>query len=830
MPIIDRVVYMPEEESQEEQLSQSLLSQILEQDNEITEIFEEGTDDIPDTYPTVLPILPIRNTVLFPGVVMPITVNRDRAVKLVRRVYAQELRLLGVVSQKDAQETDPALDDLHTVGTVARLVKLLVMPDETVTIIIQGKQRFDLLGPNDEETAFLSARVSYLPDTEDSDSQEEEALYDSIKEMALRIIDLNPDIPDEAKVAIENIERPAFMVNFLCANLNISMEERQTLLETDPLQRRAILLLEHMSREVQLLQIKRDITSKTHSDIDQQQRDFFLRQQIRTLQDELGEITPDQEIEHLLERAQDKNWTQTAADHFGKELQRLRRMNPAAPDYSISLNYLEFMLDLPWQDYTDDILDLKKAQKILDKDHYGLEKVKTRILEYLAVVKLRQDMRGPILCLYGPPGVGKTSLGQSIARAMGRKYSRISLGGVRDEAEIRGHRRTYIGAMPGRILQNIKKVGASNPVMVLDEVDKVGSDFRGDPSSALLEVLDPEQNHSFADHYLDVEYDLSKVFFIATANSLDTIQPALRDRMEIIEITGYTQEEKLEIAKKYLVPKQRQQHGLQAEDIKLSDAVLRLLIQSYTRESGVRKLEQQIAALMRHTAKNLAMQEPYNKRPRLDDIPKILGIPVYDEERYDEEDVAGLVTGLAWTPFGGDILFIESSLSRGKGRLTLSGQLGDVMKESATTALSYLKSHAEELGIDYRLFEKYDLHIHVPAGAVPKDGPSAGITLLTSIASLCTQRKVKGHLAMTGEITLRGKVLPVGGIKEKLLAARRAGIKYLIFSVRNRKQVEEVESRYREGLEIHYVDQVKDVLKIALLPEKVSQPMTFVLD
>lgn len=820
---------MAEEESKEETISNTLLSQLLEQDDEIIEIFDEGQDQKPEDYPETLALLPIRNTVLFPGVVMPITVSRERSVRLVRQVYQQERRLLGIISQKDLQTSDPDFDDLHQVGTMARLVKLLVMPDDMVTIIIQGRKRFRVEEEMEEEDA-LHARVSYLEDDEDSDSEESGAIYDSIKEMALRIIDLNPEVPEEAKVAIENIERPGFMVHFLSANLNISMDERQKLLETDPLKDRAVALLEHMSKEVQLLELKREITSKTHSDIDEQQREYFLRQQIRTLQDELGDSTPDREMEHLAERAKEKQWGEDIAEHFEKELQRVKRMNPASPEYSISLNYVEFLLDLPWEYCTDDEIDLKKARKILDKDHYGLEKVKTRILEYLAVVKLRQDMKGPILCLYGPPGVGKTSLGQSIARAMNRKYIRISLGGVRDEADIRGHRRTYIGAMPGRILQNIKKVGASNPVMVLDEVDKIASDFRGDPSSALLEVLDPEQNHSFTDHYLDAEYDLSKVFFIATANSLDGIQPALRDRMEIIELTGYTQEEKLEIAKKYLVPKQRKEHGLKSDQVKLSAGAIRMLISRYTRESGVRKLEQQIASVMRNVAKSIAMEEDHNARVKVSDVEKILGAPLYDEEEYDTHDVAGVVTGLAWTPYGGDILYVESNLSRGKGKLTLSGQLGDVMKESATTALSYLRSHAEALGINHRVFAQYDLHVHVPAGAVPKDGPSAGITMLLAVASVYTQRKIKNHIAMTGEITLRGKVLPVGGIKEKLLAARRAGITELILPKRNQKQVDEIEERYRKDLNIHFVEKVHEVLELALLDEQVAEPMVFHLE
>ncbi len=813
-------------EHEDEQLSSAILSDLLEQDDDLQELFEE-TLQPNNGFPEELPIMPIRNTVLFPGVVMPITVSRERSLRLVQKVYEQENRLLGIVAQRDLDMTIPDFDDLYDVGTVARIVKMLMRKDEEmVTIIIQGRRRLSL----EEEVAndpFLTAKVFYDEDEIPEDSDEFVALLSSIKGLALEIIEINPKLPDEAKLAIENIEHPHFLVNFISANINISLEDRQELLELETLSERAVRLMEHLSKEVQLLRIKKEITTKTHSDIDQQQRDYFLRQQIRTLQDELGEKAPEQELELFVKRAQEKEWGETTAEHFERELQRIRRMNPASPEYSITMNYLEFMLDLPWDEVTEDVLELKRAQKILDKDHHGLQKVKSRILEYLAVVKLRKDMKGPILCLHGPPGVGKTSLGKSIAKAMNREYIRLSLGGVRDEAEMRGHRRTYIGAMPGRILQQIKKVGASNPVMVLDEVDKVGSDFRGDPSSALLEILDPEQNNTFMDHYLDTEYDLSKVFFIATANSLDTIQPALRDRMEIIEITGYTQEERLEIAKKYLVPKQRKEHGLKSLDVKITDATLKLIVSRYTRESGVRKLEQQIAAVMRHVAKSIAMEEDYDKRVKPAQIKEILGVPVFDEERYDDNSAAGIVTGLAWTPFGGDILFIETSLSRGKGKLTLSGQLGDVMKESATTALSYLKSFAEKLGIDYRIFDHYDLHVHVPAGAVPKDGPSAGVTMLTAMASIFTQRKVKDRIAMTGEITLRGKVLPVGGIKEKLLAARRAGIKELIFPRKNERQVEEVEMKYRKDLTVHFVDKVSEVLEIALLDEQVAEPLVF---
>lgn len=719
------------------------------------------------------------------------------------------------------------MDDIYRTGTVARIIKMLVLPDGNTTIIIQGKNRFQIKEFVQEEP-FLTAQVELQhDDSPDANNKEVKALVQSLKDAAFKILKLNPEIPQEAHVALDNIHSTAFLIHFLSSNLNVEVGEKQRILETQNIIDRGTLLLQFMLREIQMLEIKQEIQKKVHTDIDQQQRDYFLRQQIKVLQDELGYDTPDKEIEELRKKGEGKKWPKSVADHFNKELDKLLRTNPAAPDYPIAMNYVEFLLDLPWQEYTVDDFDLKKARKILDKDHFGLEKVKTRILEYLAVLKLKQDMKGPILCLYGPPGVGKTSLGRSIATALNRKYVRMSLGGVHDEAEIRGHRRTYIGAMAGKVLQNIKKAQSGNPVFILDEIDKVRSDFRGDPSSALLEVLDPEQNSTFGDNYLEAEYDLSKVLFIATANSLDTIHPALRDRMEIIEITGYTQEEKIEIAVRHLVPKQLAEHGLKASDVKFSKKAIAKIIDSYTRESGVRNLERKIGSIVRHIAKSVAMEDAFEKEITEETIRKVLGAEIFDGELYQGNEIAGVVTGLAWTQVGGEILFVESSLSKGKGSLTISGQLGDVMKESAMAALSYLKSHAEELGIDHRIFQQYDLHIHVPAGAVPKDGPSAGITMFTSLASIYTQRKVKAKVAMTGEITLRGKVLPVGGIKEKILAAKRSGIKEIILSVKNKRDIDEIEQHYIKGLVFHYVDTVADVLKIALLKDKVKNSMKF---
>ncbi|CCH56750.1 ATP-dependent protease La [Fibrisoma limi BUZ 3] len=786
----------------------------------------EGLDDDYEL-PTNLPILPVRNTVLFPGMVIPVTVGRQKSIRLVKKAYKGN-RIIGVVAQLNQQKDEPTADDLYRLGTVAYIIKMITLPDGNITIIIQGKKRFEVQQIVQEEP-FMTAQVRQIDDAfPNVNKKEGKALLQSLKDAAYKILRLNPEIPQEARIALDNIESPTFLLHFLSSNINAEVADKQRLLETLEGSQQAQLLLEYMLREVQLLELKREIQSKASSDLDQQQRDYYLRQQMKVLQDELGMDSPDRDLEELRMRADQKRWSADVRAHFDKELNKLQRINPMAPEYPVTMNYIELMVDLPWNEYTKDNFDLKRAQKILDADHFGLEKVKERIIEYLAVLKLKNDMKAPILCLYGPPGVGKTSLGRSIAKALGRKYSRMALGGVHDEAEIRGHRKTYIGAMPGKVIQNIRKCGSANPVFILDEIDKVSSDFRGDPSSALLEVLDPEQNSTFMDNYLETEFDLSRVLFVATANTLDTIHPALRDRMEIIDIAGYTVEEKVQIAKKYLIPKQRKDHGLKTKDLQIEDKAILRIIEGYTRESGVRNLEQKIGALVRKVAKSIAMEEEYNHVVKAADIPKMLGAEIFDKELYADDDIAGIVTGLAWTQVGGEILLIESSLSRGKGTLTLSGQLGDVMKESAITALSYLKAHADDLGIDYRIFNHYDLHIHIPAGAVPKDGPSAGITMLTSMASIYTQRRVRPYLAMTGEVTLRGKVLPVGGIKEKILAANRAGIKEIILCSKNRKDIEEINQTYIKDLTFHYVDTVDQVLETALLPGQVGKPMKFV--
>ncbi|WP_341225975.1 endopeptidase La [uncultured Arcticibacterium sp.] len=783
----------------------------------------ENDENLPES----LPLLPLRNTVLFPGIVIPVTVTRTKAIRLVKKAYRGD-RTLGIISQVKQTKDEPKEDDLFKIGTVGNILKMIVLPDGNVTIIVQGRRRFKITNIL-KTNPYLTAAVEYITDSfPNAKKKETKALISTLKDTAANILNLNPEIPRDAQLAINNIESPIFLTHFLSSNLNIGIAEKQLLLETYDGGEQAHKLLEHMLKEVEVLEIKKDIQSKASSDIDQQQREYYLRQQIKVLQEELGSESPDQEIEKLRMKGAKKKWPSDVNEHFNKELNKIQRLNSMAPEYGVAVSYAELLSDLPWNDSSDDSFNLKRAKKILDDDHYGLTKVKERIIEYLAVLKLRNDMKAPILCFYGPPGVGKTSLGKSIAKALGREYVRMALGGVHDESEIRGHRKTYIGAMPGKIIQNLNKAKKSNPVFVLDEIDKISRDQRGDPSSALLEVLDPEQNSAFKDNYLEVDYDLSKVLFIATANSLDSIQSALRDRMEIIELTGYTVAEKVEIAKRHLLPKQLKEHGMSSKDLKLNKDALTKLVEGYTRESGVRALEQKVGTVVRKIAKSIAMEEEYNGSLKAEDIERLLGQPIFDKDLYEGNEMAGVVTGLAWTPVGGDILFIESNLSRGKGVLTLSGQLGDVMKESAMTALSYLKSNSESLNIDYRTFQNYDLHIHVPQGAVPKDGPSAGITMLTSMASIFTQRKIKNNLAMTGEITLRGKVLPVGGIKEKILAAKRANIKEIILCYKNQKDVEEIGEEYTKGLKFHYVDLVPEVLEVALLKTKVENPINFV--
>ena len=771
--------------------------------------------------PESLPILPLRNTVLFPGVVIPITAGRDKSIRLINDANKGN-KVIGVVSQKDENIEDPIAKDIYNKGTVARILKVLKMPDGNTTIIIQGKRRFEINQVISEEP-YITATVKDIEEaTPAKDNQEFVAIIDSIKDLALQIIKESPNIPTEASFAIKNIESNSFLVNFVSSNMNLTVEEKQNLLEMNDLKERALATLKYMTIEFQKLELKNDIQSKVQSDMSQQQREYFLHQQMKTIQEELGGVSYDEEIEEMKIRAEEKLWDEKVADHFNKEIAKLQRMNPQVAEYSIQRNYLDLFLDLPWNEYSSDKFDLKRAKRILDRDHYGLDDVKRRIIEYLAVLKLRNDMKSPILCFYGPPGVGKTSLGKSIAEALGREYVRMSLGGLRDEAEIRGHRKTYIGAMPGRILQSIKKAGTSNPVFVLDEIDKLSSSHQGDPSSAMLEVLDPEQNNEFYDNFLEMGYDLSKVMFIATCNNLNTIQPALLDRMEIIDMTGYTIEEKVEIAKRHLLPKQLKEHGLQSKHLKIAKPQMEKIVEGYTRESGVRGLEKQIAKMVRHAAKNIAMEETYNINVTNQDIIEVLGSPRLERDKYENNNVAGVVTGLAWTKVGGDILFIESILSKGKGMLTITGNLGKVMKESATIAMEYIKSNAVEFGINPEIFDRYNVHIHVPEGATPKDGPSAGVTMLTSLVSLFTQRKVKNSLAMTGEITLRGKVLPVGGIKEKILAAKRARIKEILLCEENRRDIDEIKPEYLKGLKFHYVTEMSDVLKIALTDQKVQ--------
>ncbi|MBP0902285.1 endopeptidase La [Mariniflexile gromovii] len=775
--------------------------------------------------PETLPILSLRNTVLFPGVVIPITAGRDKSIRLINDANKGS-KVIGVVAQKDESVENPSAKEIHEIGTVAKILRVLKMPDGNVTVIIQGKKRFKVAEVLTEEP-YMNATVREIPEARPAQKNKEFiAIIESIKDLALNIIKESPNIPSEASFAIKNIESDSFLINFVSSNMNLTVAEKQALLEIDDLKKRALSTLKFMNVEFQKLELKNDIQSKVQMDMSQQQREYFLHQQMKTIQEELGGVNHEEEIDEMRLRAEEKLWDEKVAKHFEKELSKMQRMNPQVAEYSIQRNYLELFLDLPWNEFSKDKFDLKRAMKILDRDHFGLEDVKRRIIEYLAVLKLRNDMKSPILCLYGPPGVGKTSLGKSIAEALGRQYVRISLGGLRDEAEIRGHRKTYIGAMPGRIIQSLKKAGTSNPVFVLDEIDKLSNSNQGDPSSAMLEVLDPEQNSEFYDNFLEMGYDLSKVMFIATSNSLSTIQPALRDRMEIINVTGYTIEEKVEIAKRHLLPKQLKEHGLTEKNLKIGKAQLEKIVEGYTRESGVRGLEKQIAKMVRYAAKNIAMEEDYNIKVTNEDIIEVLGGPKMERDKYENNNVAGVVTGLAWTSVGGDILFIESILSKGKGTLSITGNLGTVMKESATIAMEYIKSNADEFGINSEVFEKYNVHIHVPEGATPKDGPSAGVTMLTSLVSLFTQRKVKKSLAMTGEITLRGKVLPVGGIKEKILAAKRARIKEILLCEENRRDIEEIKPDYLKGLTFHYVTDMSDVIKIALTNQKVTNAKT----
>jgi ATP-dependent Lon protease len=772
---------------------------------------ENGTDTV---IPDELSLLPLRNTVLFPGVVLPITVGRDKSIKAVNDAYKAD-KLVGVVAQKDSAVEDPVVADLEDIGTVAKIIKLIKMPDGGTTVIIQGKKRFKVQSIISEDPYFR-AKVTVLEDEIIAKNEDFEAYVANIKDLASQIILLSPNLPSEAGIILKNIENPSFLIHFISSNLNTDLAEKQKLLELNHIQERADLLMQLLQKELQFAELKNKVTTKTKTELDKQQRDYFLQQQLKSIKDELGGDTNEREIKDMQKKAETKKWSVAAAEMFKKGIEKLERMHPSTPDYSVVYNHLDLMLDLPWADYTQDLYDLRKSKKILDKDHYGMNKVKDRILEYLAVLKLKGDMKSPILCFLGPPGVGKTSLGRSIASAIGRKYARISLGGLHDESEIRGHRKTYIGAMPGRIIQSIRKVKSSNPVIILDEIDKVGSDGRGDPSSSLLEVLDPEQNYTFYDNYLELEYDLSKVLFIATANDINHIQPALRDRLEIIDLSGYAVEEKIEIGRRHLVPKQKEAHGLKDMIFNIPDKVLEKIIQDYTRESGVRELDRYLASVMRYEAREYAMKDKIKAGLTIKDIEKILGKPRYSNELYKVANMPGVAVGLAWTYVGGDILFIETSISEGKGELKLTGNLGNVMKESAITALTFLHSNAKKVDLAPELFSTKTIHVHVPEGAVPKDGPSAGITMMTAIASALSGRKVKSYLAMTGEITLRGQVLPVGGIKEKILAAKRAGIKEIILCWLNEKDIQEIDSAFIKGLKFHYVKTMTQVLDIAL--------------
>ncbi|OFY71460.1 MAG: endopeptidase La [Bacteroidetes bacterium RBG_13_42_15] len=798
---------------------------MLDGEGDIVPIIADGEDgdledvDVPDS----IPILSLRNTVLFPGVVLPISIGRPRSVQLIKDAYRTD-KIVGTVAQKDPDTENPSFDDLHNVGTIGQIVKLLEMPDGSTTAIIQGRKRMVLNELITDDPYFI-ARVRTIPEIKpEFPSKDFDAIVGSLKDLSLKIIKISPNISPEASFAVKNIENNTYLINFICSNTDIKVQDKQKLLEVNNLRDRGFMLLEFLVQEIQVLELKNELQSKVKSDLDHQQREFLLHQQMKTIQNELGGNPLEKEIEEYRKKGEAKKWTAEVKKTFEKELDKLSRLNPAAAEYSVQVNYIQTLLDLPWGYYTEDNLDLNNARKVLDDDHFGLDEVKERILEHLAVLKLKGDLKSPILCLYGPPGVGKTSLGKSVAKALNRKYVRMSLGGLHDEAEIRGHRKTYIGAMPGRIVQNIKRAGSSNPVFILDEIDKVGQDFRGDPSSALLEVLDPEQNSTFFDNFLEMEYDLSRVLFIATANTLATISPALRDRMELIEITGYLVEEKLEIARQHLLPKQLENHGVKADQLSIGNKIMETLIDKYTRESGVRELDKKLAKIVRVTAKNIAAETEYDPELSANLLSDMLGPPKFVRDIYAGNDQAGVVTGLAWTAAGGEILFVETSLSRGNGKLTLTGNLGEVMKESAVIALEYLKSNAELLKLPDNFSEKWNIHIHVPEGAIPKDGPSAGITMASSIASAFTQQKVKKYLAMTGEITLRGKVLPVGGIKEKILAAKRSKIKEIIVSEENRKDVEDIKEIYIEGLKFHFVDTIMEVLELSLLKQKVKNP------
>ena len=806
-------------------INEFLLPDMLDGEGDIIPIIADGDDhDLEDVeVPETIPILSLRNTVLFPGVVLPISIGRPRSIQLIKDVYRND-RIVGTVAQKDPDMENPGFNELHPVGTIGQIVKLLEMPDGSTTAIIQGRKRM-ILGTLVSDNPYFIASVRTIPEVKPEPlSKDFDAIVGSLKDLSLKIIKINPNISPEASFAIKNIENNTYLINFICSNTDIKVQDKQKLLEINSIRDRGLMLLEFLVQEIQVLELKNELQSKVKSDLDQQQREFLLHQQMKTIQNELGGNPLEKEIEDYRAKGESKKWTAEVKKTFDKELDKLHRLNPAAAEYSVQVNYIQTLLDLPWGEYTQDNLDLVNARKVLDDDHFGLDEVKERILEHLAVLKLKGDLKSPILCLYGPPGVGKTSLGKSVAKALGRKYVRMSLGGLHDEAEIRGHRKTYIGAMPGRIVQNLKRTGSSNPVFILDEIDKVGQDFRGDPSAALLEVLDPEQNSSFFDNFLEMEYDLSKVLFIATANTLSTVNPALRDRMETIEITGYLVEEKIEIAQQHLLPKQLENHGVRSKQLKISNTIMEKLIEKYTRESGVRELEKRLAKIVRVTAKNIALGARYNTSLSEKVMMMTLGPPKYIRDIYSGNDQAGVVTGLAWTAAGGEILFVETSISRGSGKLTLTGNLGEVMKESAVIALEYLKANAALLNLPDSFSDKWNIHIHVPEGAIPKDGPSAGITMAASIASAFTQRKVKKYLAMTGEITLRGKVLPVGGIKEKILAAKRASIKEIILSEENRKDVEDIKDVYIRGLKFHYVETIMGVLELTLLKQKVRNP------